>query len=132
MVDVVLESPWVRVELLEDRGVVLITRTERRATGDELVQQFQEVISQTRLDNKRQWGLVLDMRDAPGNNSPEFEEALAPLRKWVERNFSRRVTVVSTAVGDLQVRRLARNEEGDVHVAHDLDAAIRIASGQES
>ncbi|MCB9595283.1 MAG: hypothetical protein H6719_21370 [Sandaracinaceae bacterium] len=60
----------------------------------------------------------------------EFESALAPIRKRLDKMFTRVVTLVATSAGALQVRRLARERGVEALVTHDEDEALRMCHGR--
>jgi hypothetical protein len=53
--------------------------------------------------------LLSDLRDAPGNNSPEWEALFDEMgRRFFFERFKKRVALVRTIAGKLQVERIAR------------------------
>lgn len=68
----------------------------------------------------RGWRLLLDARDAPARNDPEFEEAFARARRPILARFSRVAVLVKSAIGKLQVARYAREDSASqLHVFND-------------
>lgn len=61
------------------------------------------------LDRPR-YSLLTDLRLAPGRNDPAFEALMQPLRARLQVGFARRGTLVATAIGAMQVRRLTRED----------------------
>jgi hypothetical protein len=75
------------------------------------------------LDAKR-FALLIDLRDAPSRNDPEFEQAVANITRQVA-TFPRRATLVRTMAGKLQIQRLDReNRRAISGVFTDDDEAI--------
>jgi hypothetical protein len=73
---------------------------------------------------RHQHCLLVDMRSAPLNNAPGFEQAMARARVHLLRGFSRISVLVRTAVGALQARRYGREDAINVHVFQDEAAAV--------
>jgi hypothetical protein len=75
----------------------------------------------------RAGGVIIDMRDAPPRNDPEFEAAMRHLRFTLGQRFARKVVLVRTASGQMQVNRLHRTEQADYRVTLDPDEALALA-----
>ena len=74
---------------------------------------------------RRSHGLLVDTRLGPARNDPEFERALEPHRRRTFAGFGRAAVLVQTAVGRLQVQRLARVDGfGETRVFDDEAAAM--------
>jgi len=76
------------------------------------------------------FGVVVDMRQAPLRNDPAFENAMQRLRSEVTARFARVVLLLETDVGILQVNRLVREDEQKSFVTRSEPAAIKFAMGQ--
>ncbi|HYQ17778.1 MAG TPA: hypothetical protein VEQ58_18520, partial [Polyangiaceae bacterium] len=74
-------------------------------------------------------GVVVDTRQAPPRNDPEFETAMRGMRHELCRNYGRVAVVIVTAVGVLQVVRLGREDDATTLVTQSEDAAIQFAMG---
>ena len=59
---------------------------------------------------RQHYSLLTDIRRAPGRNDPAFETLMLELRTRVQLGFARRGTLVATAVGAMQVRRLTKED----------------------
>ena len=125
---VVSTSLWHMVEDL-DRKVVLLRRSAAPVeTIHDLVEQNEMVIQSMRPEHT-EWGIVVDMRQAPSRNDPEFEGAMRKLRGSVN-HFKRVALLVNSATGMLQVNRLSRDEGARTTWAtQSEDAALRFAAG---
>jgi sulfite reductase (NADPH) flavoprotein alpha-component len=70
---------------------------------------------------------VVDMRQAPTRNDPEFEDAMSKLRKEIFSHYARVAVLVSSEIGVLQVNRIGRNEGARTYATQSEDEAIRFA-----
>mgnify|MGYP001628067838 CR=1 FL=1 len=100
------------------------TAGEVRAEVDAIVRRFQP--------RHRDFGIIVDMRDAPPRNDPDFEAAMRQLRFSVGRAFARVAVLVATASGEMQVSRLHREGHFVYHVTRDPDEAHDLAAGRRS
>lgn len=125
---VVSTSLWHMVEDL-DRKVVLLRRSAAPVESiHDLVEQNEMVIQSIRAEHA-EWGIVVDMRQAPSRNDPEFEGAMRKLRAATGQ-FKRVALLVTSATGMLQVNRLSRDEGAQTTWAtQSEDAALRFAAG---
>ncbi|AKF09356.1 cytochrome b5 domain-containing protein [Sandaracinus amylolyticus] len=97
-------------------------------TIEEVLHSNDDVISHFQLQH-RQWGIVVDMRQAPRRNDPDFENAMRRLRERIGESFARVALVLSSAAGVLQVNRIARDEGASTFATLDESAAVRFARG---
>jgi hypothetical protein len=74
-------------------------------------------------------GIVVDMRSAPANNDPKFEEAMHRLRIAIGQAFARVVVLVTSASGEMQVGRLHRTDATPYRVTRDVAQAWAFAAG---
>jgi hypothetical protein len=106
-------------------SVVRYTRTEHPyPSNEELERLHMEVGPMLDRIGRQQYCLLVDMRSAPINNTPGFEQAMARARVHLLRGFTRISVLVRTAVGALQARRYGREDAINVHVFQDEGAAI--------
>jgi hypothetical protein len=74
----------------------------------------------------------VDMRAGPMRNDPEFERAVGPINRDLFQGYGRVAILVRTAVGRLQVQRVAKaNGNSDPHVFTDEDAALAYLRARE-
>jgi hypothetical protein len=107
-------------------GIVQVARTERPFSSiaelDEAHYELEAVLA--RLP-RPQLAILVDLREAPSRNDPEFETAMGPHRKRMFEGFARRGVLVRTAAGKLQVQRHARSDRhNDLQTFVDPIAAI--------
>jgi hypothetical protein len=73
--------------------------------------------------------LVWDLRAGPLRNDPVFESVTTVYRRSIMRGFARKLVLVATALGKLQVQRHAADDRLDVEVFDSVEA-IQQALGQ--
>ncbi len=74
--------------------------------------------------------LLVDVRLAPPRNDAPFEEALRTIRNRITRGFVRVAVLTQTVVGQLQVKRQAREAEEEFGVfASEKDAVAYLRAG---
>lgn len=106
---IVLENEYFRLTIDDPEGIVRYTRsplafpTAAAATDD-----LRQIVAATRGISRQQYSLLTDVRDAPGRNDEAFESALAGMQHDLFDGFKKRAILVKSAVGRLQVERLAR------------------------
>jgi hypothetical protein len=69
-------------------------------------------------------GLLVDLREGPMRNDPEFERAAAPFQLRMLSGFRRVAVLVKTPVGKLQVRRLLARRVPAAEIFDDEEAAL--------
>jgi hypothetical protein len=109
------ESPYFRIGVDDASKIVHIKRTPL---------QFPDI--ETMLGNARDrmstleplrgngYRVLIDTRDGPLRNDPEFEAAMREWRTFLFEQFDRAAIVVRTAVGVLQVQRMGRDPEMEI------------------
>jgi hypothetical protein len=71
----------------------------------------------------REWVILFDARKGPMRNDPAFEQASRPLGALMQ-GFKRSAVLVGTATGLLQMKRLGRQGESELHVFDDEAQAM--------
>lgn len=120
----IFENDLFRIEHDADSKLVITRRQPRslaQAMTDENLNQVLAVLRPLRGQR-----LLADLRAAVGNNSPAMEAKAQVLRRHLSELFAVRATLVNTAVGRLQVMRMAR-ERGEPSHPVFLDEAEAIA-----
>lgn len=69
--------------------------------------------------------ILIDMREAPGRNDPAFEVVASRMRKRTYRGLLRSAVLVKSALGAMQVKRLAQVDGMDRFVSMDEEEALR-------
>jgi hypothetical protein len=116
------------VRLYRERGSTLL-RYERTpasyASVSEVLPAHRDVIRQLDTLGRASHVLLVDLRAAPLNNAPGFEETMATVRAELMRGFPRVALVVRSAAGLLQVQRHTREDGREARVFHgDLEGAL--------
>jgi len=109
---VVLDNPHITLLVDDERRLIVYRRKATKLTIPELDGMFADVArAQGRFD-RASWHLLIDTREAPMNNTPEFEAAMNRAIGDMTAGWRRRAVVVKTAVGVLQVNRQSRTNPG--------------------
>ncbi len=119
-----LENDLFRIEHDAGRQIVIARRRALpldQALTEESLQQLLSVLRPLRGQR-----LLTDLRATVGNNSPAHEAKAQLLRRHLSELFPVQATLVASAVGRLQVLRMAR-ERGDTHHAAFLNEAEALA-----
>lgn len=123
-------NPFMIIRYLEPARVVLLIRLPQDYAGtEELRWSFERINHALEGIQRHRASLLIDSRQAPARNDPEFERAFAPLRAEMMRGFSRVALVVRSAVGVLQVTRHARIDGVDAGVFTDPAEALASVGG---
>ena len=129
MKTLLLNNYWV-MEEDETKKVVILKRTALVfASTADVVRSNDAVIAQIRPAHS-QYGIVVDMRQAPLRNDPAFENAMGRLRNELTSRYARLALLLETAVGVLQVNRIGREEGNRTFATRSEAAAIKFAMGQ--
>lgn len=119
---------WCVEEYTKDRVVVLRRTAVPFDSLDLLIRENAAVISQIRPEHGR-FGVVVDMRQAPARNDPEFEHAMRTLRETVTERFARLAILIESDAGVLQVNRLGRGDGQRGFATMSESAAMEFARG---
>ncbi|MBO6940404.1 MAG: hypothetical protein JJ863_35850 [Deltaproteobacteria bacterium] len=131
--DVLIDNEHLTVEAIRDRRVIVVRRKRTRLEASELVGAYREALRAS--DEFRGWGLVIDTREAPGRNDPEFESRIDSLRDSVDGLFPRVAMCLQTAAGELQARRMqserreTRPSTSETFFTRDIAEAVSHAAG---
>lgn len=118
----------------EDHRVVRLTRTavhypDIKAVDTSLSSSHAAMHKAARRD----LGALVDLRQGPMRNDPEFEAVTAKYRFKFAEGYGRSAVLVRTAVGKLQLSRLGREAHREIPIFDDEDAALRfLAEGLAS
>lgn len=119
---------WTVEEQVKER-VVILRRTPTPVDSIEmLIASNERVIGLMQLKH-RQFGIIVDMRQAPQRNDADFENAMLKLRVAVATNFMRVAVLLESATGVLQVNRIGRNDGAETFATLNEFAALRFAKG---
>lgn len=77
----------------------------------------------------REFGLVVDTRQARMRNDTGFEDAMARLRHELTGHFLRTAVLLESTIGELQVSRIERDERRDAIATRSESTAFKFARG---
>lgn len=123
-----LSNPWFELSRMPER-VVRVARTATPfETAEDLERAHQEVGRALDALPRSRLGVLVDLRQAPARNDPEFERLMPGHRRRIFEGFARRAVLVQSAVGKLHVQRHARTDGfPDLKVFTDEAAAFAFA-----
>lgn len=81
------------------------------------------------LPRHREYGLVVDTRQARMRNDGGFEDTMARLRLELTSHFRRTAVLLESSIGELQVNRIERDERRDAIATRSESAAFKFAQG---
>jgi hypothetical protein len=110
-----------RIIWLERTALPFASLAEVTVANEEVVRKF--------APYHHQWGIVVDMAQAPPRNDPAFEGAMRGLRAAIELTFARTAVLLGTQVGVLQVKRITREDSAKSYATVSREAALRFARG---
>jgi hypothetical protein len=122
-------NAYFRIVMEPARGLVRIVRSSAAMPKDEeaVRRAFGSILEALR--KVAGYKALIDLRDGPpGRNDDEFERASRSAQTELIRNFSRVAFLVRSAVGQLQVRRIARGNSNS-NVFLDEEEALRYLEG---
>jgi hypothetical protein len=118
------EDAFFRVEHAPDMDVHRVARTSRAfadiAECERAYGGVERALSSIPTGGK----LLLDIRDAPPRNDPEFEAIVKRVRDRIFGRFLRVAVLVKTAAGRLQVQRMQQGLPGSVAIFDNEDRAF--------
>jgi hypothetical protein len=112
-----LRTPYTVSALLLGTGVVRLERTSEPIPSGPVMQRDlgRQATRLKELDRPR-YGLLLDLRNAPPNDSSEIEAASVRGLGRVVEGFARVAVIIRTSTGRLQVGRLSSANGGGVSI----------------
>jgi hypothetical protein len=129
--DSVLKGRFFEVNVDAPARLVYLTRTAAQfATVDEMHRAHKEALRA--VAPYLEHHLLLDVRNGPSRNDPEYEQGLASLRRQILVRFDRVAILVRSAMGKLHVTRLAREDGVRARVFQDEAAAIEFLCAEST
>ena len=102
--------------------LVVVYRTPRPfETLESVAESLDQSLVATVGIDRRTYSLLVDVRDGPSRNDPEFEKTLAEHRGKILRGYAKIATLTTTMVGALHVKRLATSDGLDVFISDDVN-----------
>ncbi|MDI1432288.1 hypothetical protein [Polyangium sorediatum] len=126
-----LETPYHVVETDGSGHILIMRRTPRDYPDTWMMEQDLEAVIAT-LDEigRDRKKLLVDLREGPRRNDPQFEDTMRRFRPRLFRGFRGAAIIVKTAVGALQVKRHLREDGAGAEVFHDEAEALEYLRGQ--
>jgi sulfite reductase (NADPH) flavoprotein alpha-component len=119
---------WLLEEFPEQR-IAVLHRTPLPASSLAALAADNDALLAALRDDHRDFGLVVDTREAPLRNDKAFEQTMAKLRIELTSHFQRAAVLLDSPLGELQATRLERDEGRNTFVTRSVSAAFRFAAG---
>ena len=108
----------------DDARMVRLVRSPKGFPSHQVIEDTFAQIEQAIASVPPGWALLIDTREGPLRNDPQFEELLGRARGRIVYRFARTAVLVQSAIGRLQVARYAREDRRSPSVFTDEAAAI--------
>lgn len=118
------EGTHVRVGVLERSHIVVLERSAAPAGEFDLAMVYGPAEKAISKIDRGSYGILIDVRAAPGRNDPEFEKRFEPYRTRLQKGFRRVAILVKSTAGKLQVQRHAREDKLPNAAFDDYAAAV--------
>jgi hypothetical protein len=106
---VLFRSPHWRLEKPVGSSLIVLRRSAEPIVDLGLITKaFDEIARLIPVSERPQLNLLLDFRDAPMRNDPEFERVITDGQRKAFTGYRRISVLVRTATGKMQVRRRSR------------------------
>jgi sulfite reductase alpha subunit-like flavoprotein len=123
------DSEFWLLEEFPEQQIAVLHRTPLPASSLSALAADNDALLAVLRDDHRNFGLVVDTREAPLRNDKAFEQTMAKLRIELTSHFQRAAVLLDSALGELQVSRLERDEGRKTLVTRSVSAAFRFAAG---
>jgi len=121
-----VRSRYYLVRLDEVCRLVVARRTgERFETRVDIESCFDQIAEALAHVERRTYKLLVDVRQGPGRNDPEFEATICEHRQKLLCGFSCNAALAATAVGRLQIQRYAQSDRRAVFATDQPEEAFR-------
>jgi len=124
------DSEFWLLEEFPEQQIAVLHRTPLPASSLEELAADNDALLAALREEHRGFGLVVDTREAPLRNDNAFEETMAKLRVELTSHFQRSAVLLDSALGELQVSRLERDEGRNTFITRSVSAAFRFAAGR--
>lgn len=106
----VLRSQYFTVLISRNQLLVRVIRSSQPFDSIKtVITAWKEVDGAVAKAARKGWALLVDMRQGPARNDPEFEQAIQSVVPEVRKGYRRIGVLVRSAVGRMQVSRVARS-----------------------
>lgn len=128
-VEVLAADRYWTLEEHPDEKIALLRRSPIPVEDiEDLVESNERIIAlfEPRFED---YGIIVDIREAPQRNDFAFENAMLRLRLALSTNFARLAILLESATGILQVNRIGRNDGAEAFATMNEYAAVKFAKG---
>lgn len=123
---VLLQTPYVVISKVPGLRIILFKRLSGIVNDAETMHKtFQDSIAALDTVDRSQHGILVDLRDGPMRNDPQFEGAFMTYAPRLYGEFAGTAVLAKTSVGKLQLNRFAKMVGIDMTVFDDEGEAIR-------
>jgi len=117
-------TPYFVARYCARTGLLVLTRTAvHYPSVDEMLRSFEGIKRAITPVPRARTNLLVDSRESPSRNDPEFERALALHRRDVVRGFAKVLILVKTAAGRLQAMRYMKEDGTSMGLCSDVGEA---------
>jgi len=124
------DSEFWLLEEFPEQQIAVLQRTPLPAASLSALAADNDALLAALREEHRHFGLVVDTREAPLRNDKAFEQTMAKLRVELTSRFQRAAVLLDSALGELQVSRLERDEGRTTFITRSVTAAFRFAAGR--
>jgi hypothetical protein len=128
----ILQGEYFTAFVDERMGIVRTIRNDKPFTSlEELDGVFGQLGDALDTLDRSRYGLLADIRAAPGRNDPEFEATVQRLRpRWIG-GFRKIGVLVRSSVGMMQIHRHARQDGVKRLISKDEDELVKYLTQEE-
>jgi hypothetical protein len=119
------EGAHIKVGVIERSWIAVIERSALPTHDEDLSALFAPAEKAFARIARERYGLLIDVRAAPGRNDPEFEKKFEPVRQKLQKGFRRVAIVVRSTSGKLQAQRYGRADNLPSGVFDDPELAVQ-------
>ena len=121
----VVRNPYCVVTYDSKTQIVRFVRSSVPMTSlEEAARHFGQAVSVINALGRNRIKLILDLREAPMKNDPQYETAMAEHRRQVAKDIRRVAVIVRTAAGRLHVQRLQKSDHIEQLIVADEAEAL--------
>jgi hypothetical protein len=121
----IVSNPYCRVLYDRTTSIARFVRTDAPIRSlEEADRFFGEASRAIDILGRNRIKLLIDIREAPARNDPQFETAMADHRREIARGVRRIAVVARTAAGRLHAKRLGKADHLDQIVVASEDEAM--------
>ena len=123
------DSEFWLLEEFPEQQIAVLHRTPLPASSLAALAADNDALLAALREEHQHFGLVVDTREAPLRNDKAFEQTMEKLRVELTSRFQRSAVLLDSALGELQVSRLERDEGRKTFITRSVSAAFRFAAG---